>query len=172
MTRVGHLVRRFAGSVRARPLDAADVELVRRTLEPGELVCWERLGRADRAESVATARAVMRALGPDPDPVWVAAALVHDVGKTDAGLGVIGRSAATMVATVAGSTRVRAWTGPVGRYVNHDELGSEQLRRAGARPVAVAWAAAHHRPERWPDTGIPPEMCKILAAADGEPVPR
>jgi hypothetical protein len=46
------------------------------------------------------------------------------------------------------------------------------LRAAGARPEAVAWAAAHHRRVLWPDTGIPPEICQILAAADGEPSPR
>ncbi len=172
MTRAGHLVRRFVGSLRARPLSEADLELVRDVLRPEELACWEGLGRADRAESVATARAALVALGPGADPRWIAAALVHDVGKAETTLGVLGRSAATVSATIGGERRARTWAGRFGRYVNHDELGAERLRRAGARPEAAAWAAAHHRPALWAASGIPPEICRILARADGEPFRR
>ena len=59
MTRVGHLAARFAGSLRARPLDRADLAFVRQYLPPEELDCWERLGSADRAESLATARTAL-----------------------------------------------------------------------------------------------------------------
>jgi putative nucleotidyltransferase with HDIG domain len=172
MTRAGHLVRRFAGSVRPRPLDAADLSFVRDALRPEELACWERLGRADRAESVATARATIAVLGPDADARWVAAALLHDVGKAETALGPVGRSSMTVAAAIAGHDRARRWHNTAGRYVNHDELGAERLRAAGVRTEAAEWAAAHHRPERWPATGIPPEICAILAAADGEPSPR
>lgn len=168
MTRMGHLGKRFAGSVRARRLDAADEAFVRRALRPAELECWERLGRADRAESVRTARGALEALGPDADPTWVAAALLHDVGKAQTGLGAVGRAGATVVAALAGHARARAWPNAIGRYVNHDELGAQRLHEAGARPEAVAWAAAHHRRDRWPATGIPPAVCEALAAADGE----
>ena len=144
MTRMRHLAARFAGSV------------------------WESLGRADRAESVATARGTLAALGPDADPTWLAAALLHDVGKAQTGLGAVGRACATVAAGVAGHRRARAWPGRAGRYVNHDELGARRLREAGARPEVVAWADAHHRRERWPATGIPVAICEVLAAADGE----
>jgi putative nucleotidyltransferase with HDIG domain len=167
MTRAGHLVGRFVGSLRPRRLDDADLGLVRSVLRPGELACWERLGRADRAESVATARA----LGPDAEPTWVAAALLHDVGKAETTFGPFRRAAAAAIAMVAGSRRARSWANGVGRYVTHDELGAARLRAAGARPEVVAWAAVHHRPDRWPATGIAPEICKQLAAADGEPSP-
>ncbi|MDQ1462427.1 MAG: hypothetical protein QOI08_3911 [Actinomycetota bacterium] len=168
MTRAGHLVARFLGSLRPRRLDGADLDLVRSVLRPGELACWERLGRADRAESVATARA----LGADAEPTWIAAALLHDVGKAETSFGPLRRAGATAIAMVGGPRRVRSWSNGVGRYVNHDELGSARLREAGARPEAVAWAAAHHRRDRWPATGIAPEICERLAAADGEPAPR
>jgi putative nucleotidyltransferase with HDIG domain len=172
MTRAGHLARRFFGSWRVAPLDDAERELVHGSLNPGELKCWERLGPADRQESVATARAARHELGPDPDARWVAAALVHDVGKAETDLGPVGRSVATVVAAIAGPRRVRTWNGRIGRYLNHDELGAARLRAAGARPEAAAWAAAHHRRALWPGTGIPPEICEILARADGEPDPR
>jgi putative nucleotidyltransferase with HDIG domain len=172
MTRVGHLAQRFFGSVRVAPLDPAENELVHGFLNPGELSCWERLGPADRQESVATGRATLRALGTDTETKWVAAALVHDVGKAETNLGPVGRSVATVVAAIAGHRRVRAWNGRIGRYLNHDELGAQRLREAGARPEAAAWAGAHHRRALWPATGIPPEICEILAAADGEPLKR
>ena len=172
MTRVGHLAARFAGSLRARPLDRADLAFVRQYLRLEELDCWERLGPADRAESLMTARTTLGVLGPDGDPIWIAAALLHDVGKADSGLRSGGRALATLTAGLVGHGRARAWTNAVGRYVNHDELGAQRLRQAGARAEAVAWAAAHHRRPRWPATGIPPEICEILAAADGEPLQR
>jgi putative nucleotidyltransferase with HDIG domain len=175
MTRVAHLVRRFGASVRPRPLAASDLAFVRDTLRPEELACWERLGPADRAESVATARALVAGLdaaGETIEPRWVAAALLHDVGKAATGLGVIGRSLATVVATIAGPRRARTLPGVFGRYVTHDELGAQVLRAAGARSEAVAWAAAHHRPACWDASGIPPGICRVLAAADGEPSPK
>jgi putative nucleotidyltransferase with HDIG domain len=169
MTRARHLAARFAGSLRARRLGRAELELVRESLRPGELACWERLGRADRAESLATARAAREALGPDADPVWIAVALLHDVGKAETRLGSVGRAWATLTAGMFGHRRARTWPGQIGRYVNHDELGAQRLRQAGARTEAIAWAAAHHRRSRWAATGIPPGICEILAAADGEP---
>ncbi len=173
MTRAGHLVTRFTSSLRPRPLVAADLDFVQRTLTPAELSVWERLGPADRAESVATGRAAEAALGPDPEARWIAAALLHDVGKTETRLGPFGRSAATVIAAVGGHERVRRWPNPVGRYVDHDELGAQLLQAAGARPEAVIWARTHHRPDLWPAAAtplVPLPICQILALADGEPV--
>jgi hypothetical protein len=172
MTRAGHLVRRFAGSLRVRPLTDGDVAFVRGVLSEGELACWERLGPADRAESVATARAAIDALGRDVEERFVAAALLHDAGKAGTPLRTAGRSIATVVAAVAGHPRVRAWDNAVGRYVDHDTRGARLLASAGARPEAVAWAEAHHRPAMWHETGIPPAICAALAAADGAPYRR
>ena len=174
MRRVAHLVSRFFGSLRPRALDPETLAWVERTLEPGELYVWEGLGAADRAESVAVARRLDAA-----DSTWTAAALLHDAGKQASGYGPIGRSVVTAVAACAGSTTVRAWAaetnrvrGRMGRYAAHDQIGSELLAVAGARPAVIAWAQAHHRPDRWRATGIPPEVCRALAAADGEPLPR
>ncbi len=113
------------------------------------------------------------ALGPDADPRWIAAALLHDVGKTETRLGPFGRSAATVIAAVGGHRRVRRWSNPVGRYVDHDELGAQLLQAAGARPEAVIWARTHHRSDLWSTATVPLvplPVCKILALADGEAV--
>lgn len=166
--RVRHLSGRFFGSLRARPVDATDLAWVQHVLTPAEFAIWDTLGRADRAESVAVGRRVAAALGPAVDERWLAAALLHDVGKTDARLGTVGRAGATAIAAVASHGRARRWTNRIGVYVTHDDRGAARLEAAGARPEAVAWARVHHRPALWPATGIPADLCEVLAVADGE----
>jgi hypothetical protein len=168
MSRVAHLTMRFFETVRPRPVDEADRAWVRRVLSPEELTVWETLCAADRAESIAVARRTAQAIGPDCDDRYLAAALLHDVGKTDAQLGPIGRAGATVVAGMVSHGRARRWSNRVGRYIAHDDRGAVRLTAAAARPEAAAWAGAHHRRERWAATGIPLEICEVLAAADGE----
>jgi hypothetical protein len=174
--RARHLTRRYFSSLGARSLDDATGAWVAASLEPGEQRVWSGMGRADRAEAVAVARR-FEADGPiDPAHAreWRAAALLHDAGKQCSGYGTFGRVVATVVIAVAGSTRARAWAdgrgvrSRLGRYAAHDDLGAALLDDAGARPAVVAWAAAHHRPERWPGTGLPANVCRALADADGE----
>jgi hypothetical protein len=173
LDRLGHLTSRFFGSVRAKPVPPADVAWVRSVLTAEEFAMWERLGRADCAESVAVGRDVQRRIGAADGP-WIAAALLHDVGKVEARLGSVRRSLATVVAGVVGHDRVRrwrsrpGWRGRIGRYIAHDDLGAALLHSAGARPQAVYWAKVHHRPERWDGRTIPAETCRALARADGE----
>jgi hypothetical protein len=181
--RVAHLVSRFFGSLRPRALDAETIAWVERMLEPGELHVWEGFGPADRAESVAVARRFEigredDAVRMSADPVWTAAALLHDAGKQGSGYGPIGRAVATVVIALAGNDKARLWAvtgGPVrariGRYAAHDKIGAELLTVARARPAVIAWAGAHHRPGLWSSTGFPSPVCRALAVADGESVP-
>jgi hypothetical protein len=168
--RVAHLAGRFVTSLRPRRVDDADRLWVQHVLAPAELACWDRLGTADRAESVGVARRTAQALGPDGDTRWLAAALLHDIGKTATDLGTIGRAAATVAAAVASHGRARHWGNAWGRYVAHDDLGAAVLEAAGpgVRPEVIAWARVHHRPEQWAVSGIPADICALLARADGE----
>jgi hypothetical protein len=172
--RVRHLATRYVSSVSARTLDDDTTAWVLGSLEPGERTVWAGMSRADRAEGVAVARAYAASTGDDAGPRR-AAALLHDAGKQVSGYRTFGRVLATLVIAAAGKTRARGWaqgTGSIrsriGRYAAHDDLGAELLGSAGARPEVAAWAAAHHRPERWHDTGMPESVCRELAEADGE----
>jgi HD domain-containing protein len=168
MNRAAHLTTRFVTSLRPRTVDGGDRAWVQVVLTPPELAVWETLGRADRAESVAVARRAATALGPGADPRWLAAALLHDAGKTRARLGTVARVAATVVAGAVGHRRARRWPNRIGRYIAHDDAGAAMLAAAGARPEVAAWAGAHHCPDRWPETGIRADICDVLAVADGE----
>lgn len=112
-----HLARRFVGSLSPRPLDPADDAWARSHLLAGERALWQRLSRADRKHAAGVAREVVRRLGPGTSRQVIAAALLHDVGKVDAGLGTFGRVVAT-VAWAREHHRAEAdWTvpAPVGR---------------------------------------------------------
>jgi hypothetical protein len=175
--RPGHLVARFFSSLVPLPVRAPDREWVARVLRPEELDLWSHLSLADRRESVGVARRTEAALaGTDyaGDTRWLAAALLHDVGKLDARFGPVRRTVATAAAAVLGARTVEGWVDKSGfvrrcaLYVFHDQLGADRVKIAGGRAEAALWAEAHHRPAIWDATGIPPEVVVALAAADGE----
>ena len=157
LSHAAHLVRRFFGSLSPVGPSSDDETWVAGVLLPGELELWRRMAGPDRRHAVGVARRV----GTDaPRPV-VAAALLHDVGKVEAGLGTFGR----VVATVAGRRAV-ARDGRFGRYLRHDAIGAELLRAAGSDPLTIAWAAEHHLPpSRWT---VPAEVGAALKAADDD----
>jgi len=159
---------------------AADRAWVAGVLQPEELELWSHLSRADQRESVGVARRTAEALqgtSHDGDSRWLAAALLHDVGKLDARFGPVRRAVATAVAAVVGPRIVEGWVDKSGfprrcaLYVLHDELGADRVRIAGGRREAALWAQAHHRPAIWDETGLPHSVLVALAAADGERTP-
>jgi hypothetical protein len=158
-----HLARRFFGALDPRGADPEAEAWARDHLLPGEAALWARQSGPDRRHAVAVAREVVAAIGPRADRPVVAAALLHDVGKVEAGLGTLARVPATLLGMLFGRER---WGGRLGAYLRHDAVGADLLRRAGAAPLTVAWAAEHHLPpERWT---LPAEVAGALKAADGD----
>jgi HD domain len=177
MTRVKplHLVERFFRALWPGPPRPRDVAWVQSILEPGELTLWRELPNHDRRYSIRVAKQVEAGLAGTEhagESRWLAAALLHDVGKLDAGLGVVGRSVATVVGASAKKARIDLWTsrpgfrGRVGRYLRHDERGAARIRSVGGRDEAARWALAHHRRDRWPASGVPTPVAEVLEAAD------
>jgi len=152
----GHLARRFFGMLRPGGPKAADDEWAHAQLLPAEADLWRRMRGADRRHAVGVAREVERALGAEATRPVLAAALLHDVGKIESGLGVYGRTIATLCGMIAGRETAKAWTQSrgftrrVGLYLLHPELGGDLLGIAGSDRVTEAWAREHHRPpEEW-----------------------
>lgn len=173
-----HLVGRFVRSLWPMPPRGADVAWVESVLTPAELALWSSQQTADRRESIAVARRVRDRLSGtvyDGEPVWLAAALLHDVGKRDSRLGTIRRTLATIAGMLGGSAVQRAWSqerglrGRVAGYLRHPEIGADVIEVAGGRAEVVEWAGAHHRPESWANlSAVPEEVALVLGAADGE----
>lgn len=155
-----HLARRFLGSLRPGGPSRRREGWVATVLTPAEHRLWRRMSGPDRRHAVVVARRVDRALGGADRPV-LAAALLHDVGKAEAGLGVLGRVAAT-----ASSLAGRRPGGAMGAYLRHAEVGAGLLEEAGSDPVTVVWAREHHLPpDRWT---LPADVAAVLKAADDD----
>ena len=166
-----HLVKRFFGSVPIGP-SAGDQAWVLEQLLEGERDVWRKMGRADRRHAAGVARRVEVALGHEATRPVLAAALLHDCGKTVSGLGTYGRVIATLSGKMAGLDQAVAWTETtgftrrVGLYLEHPRLGAELLGLAGSAPLTVAWTAEHHLPpERWT---VPVEIAQVLKDADDD----
>jgi hypothetical protein len=163
-----HLAVRFAGSLSPIGPAAEEESWARSLCLPGEQALWARMSAADRRHAVAVAHRVavdLRGEETAGRPV-LAAALLHDVGKVDAGLGAFGRVGATVTAVVLGRARAAAWPGRVGRYLRHAERGGELLDAAGSDPLTATWAREHHLPaERWT---LPRRVADALKAADDD----
>jgi hypothetical protein len=167
-----HLTRRFFGSLRPGGPRQREDEWACAQLLPAEVDLWRRMRGADRRHAVGVAREVERSLGAEATRPVLAAALLHDVGKIESGLGVYGRVIATLCGLIAGRetakvwTRTRGFTRRVGLYLLHPDLGGDLLGMAGSDPLTEAWAREHHRsPDSWT---IDPQIAAVLKAADDD----
>jgi len=95
VARAAHLTKRFVGSLRPARLSSDDAVWAAEQLLPAERELWAQMSPADRRHALGVARDVERRLGVEATRAVLAAALLHDVGKIDAGLGTYGRVMAT-----------------------------------------------------------------------------
>jgi putative nucleotidyltransferase with HDIG domain len=152
---LGHLTSRFFEVLTASPLQAAEADDVRSWLSPGQSwLFFSQEGPDQRHGFEAAGVARSRGL----DAIGVRAALLHDVGKRHARLGVLGRTFASLAikARLPLTTRWRL-------YRDHGELGARELRVVGSEPLVVDFARYHHdsRPP-----GVPQDTWEVLQSAD------
>lgn len=151
-----HLVRRFFDVATARPLTGSERHQVEAWLPPLLRGIFFEQPNHDQRHGHTAARAVIAA-GFDHQDV-VTAALMHDVGKRHARLGLIGRS----VASVLILARVRL-PERMAAYRDHGLIAARELGDVGAPSLAIDFALHHHG--KRPQT-IPPEIWGALVAAD------
>jgi hypothetical protein len=125
---IAHLARRFRGSLSDDPPPLDDVRWAERHLTPIEVAMWRRMSNPDRRHHVEVTRRFLERR-PEATRAEIAGALLHDVGKLDAGLGTFGR----VVATVVGPRTDR-----FRRYHDHEVIGAGWLEAAGSDPDTVA----------------------------------
>ena len=130
------------------------------------------MSNPDRRHAIGVARRVEDALGAEATDPILAAALLHDSGKSVSHLRTYGRVVATLSAKVAGHEMATAWsetrgfTRRVGLYLEHPRLGGDLLAIAESDPLTIAWTREHHAPEE--DWTVPLEIGRVLKAADDD----
>ena len=158
-----HLARRFVTSLRPTPPSAGEDAWAVSNLLPGESVLWHRMSGPDRRHAVGVGRSAEARLGGSGSRAVVAAALLHDVGKIEAGLGTVARAGVTALALVIGPESL---AGRAALYVQHPSLGASLLAAAGSDPLTVAWALEHHLArDQWT---VPRAVGDALKAADDD----
>jgi hypothetical protein len=127
MSSVAHLAKRCAGSLSRRAPDPADEQWAKGWMTPWEIALWRRMANVDRRHAIQVARrfAELRSTATRDE---MAGALLHDVGKLEAGLGTIGR----VLATVVGPRTARFRT-----YHDHEAIGARWLREQGSSAATV-----------------------------------
>jgi hypothetical protein len=122
-----HLVRRWAGSLSRREPAVPDTAWAESQLLASEVDLWRQLSAADRRHAIMVAQRFVAGGGS-----WsrdeIAGALLHDIGKLDAGLGTFGR----VVATIVGPRTHR-----FRRYHDHEQIGADMLATAGSAAATV-----------------------------------
>lgn len=170
-----HRSRRFFGSMRPGPPSIADVEWALSCLSEREQRLFKQMSNPDQRHAVRVGRRVEEAYGSldqavVPVEVALTAALLHDVGKTEAKLGTYGRTIATLSGVVGGLDLAEIWqdktgfTRKVGLYLRYGIIGAEMLQLAGSDERVIAWSLEHHLPEdAWT---VPLEFGRLMAEAD------
>ena len=154
-----HLTRRFFGSWRAGWPTPQQQRFVTTVLDGPAAQLFFAQAAMDQTHAVAVASAVSAAAPGRSD--LVRAALLHDVGKTTSGLGVIGRSLASVLAILRLPT-----PGRLGGYLKHGPRGADLLAASGESGIVVAFAR-HHRSSQ-PPSGVSATDWAVLRRADHE----
>jgi putative nucleotidyltransferase with HDIG domain len=116
-------------------------------------------GDADQRHGYYAALSVVAAGVADRDVI--AAALLHDVGKRHARLGIVGRSLASVLILLRLPLGER-----LAAYRDHGIVGARELAGVGAPALAIDFAMHHHGSR--PPT-IKPEIWELLVQADQPP---
>lgn len=127
-----HLAKRFFRSLTARKISDEETIWVSSFLMHEEMRLWSQQMRIDQLHSIHIAKRFC-VLMPGASREEVAAALLHDVGKIDAHLGVLARVLATIL-----PNRVAQIMPRLGAYVDHEAIGVQKLLAIGSSETTVA----------------------------------
>jgi hypothetical protein len=156
MAPLPHLARRFLGTMRHRHLSPAEQTEVAHWLSGPALALFWAQAPSDRRHGLDCARLVTAASPGRPD--LVRAALLHDIGKRRAGLGIIGRALASGLQMLHLPVR-----GRLASYLAHGPSGAEEVEGLGLEPVVAAYTRHHHQGR---PPVIPADDWAVLSAAD------
>ncbi len=165
--RATYRVRQVMWGLRPR-VSEADREEVARWLSPAAQALWQRQSRRDQSHTLRVLRALQR--WGFREPPLMAAALLHDVGKTEAALRlwhrvvwVLGKALSPRLA--AWLARPHGWRRPFWVLAEHPRLGARLAQAAGCDADTV-WLIAHHQDRTVDASPRRQRWLRALQAAD------
>lgn len=135
---------RSVNSSSAHPDDSWATSL----LTPAEAQVFLAMDPRDREHACRVTMHLLRD-HPQAGPELVAAALLHDCGKSVRRYNVVERVLVGLIPNRL--ARALPPIGPIGIRANHPELGARLLAHVGARPRVARLVARHHHPGGDPD---------------------
>lgn len=149
-------LRQFRELLIARPLGANQWEEIEAILSVEEVFLFRRFSPADRQHSYRVMATLRRA--GHQERALLAAALLHDVGKTCQPLRLWERIAGALAELLApglvarwGRGSARGWQRPFVIRAQHGQWGAEMAAAANSNPTAVA--LIRHHQDKPPATG-------------------
>ncbi len=128
MNNILHLAKRFVLSLVPSQVQEIERQWVGSLLSPKEFELWNNMMVQDRRHSVMVARRFVM-FRPTAVQSEIAGALLHDVGKSVARLGIFARVFATLVGPR--TSRLR-------QYHDHEHLGATMLRAIGSDELTLS----------------------------------
>ena len=126
-----HLVSRVFGAISSASPLSEDLAEVESLLLNGEFLLWQKLPMMDQRHSIAVLHRFLK-LRPGATRPELRAALLHDIGKIESNLGVLGR----VVATLVGRRGARFTA-----YHDHEKIGSQMLQNIYSDSVTIRLVA-------------------------------
>lgn len=153
MSQAAYRVRQFFGSLAAllARVSEDDLRQADAHLPPQARLLFRRMSAADQRHSLAVMRALQRA--GQAQPALLAAALLHDVGKSAAWLTPVHRAIIVLLgrfwpAALGWLSREPAsgWRRSFVVQRTHAELGAQWAEQAGCQPASVTLIRRHQEP--------------------------
>ena len=146
-------------------LRPVDDDLAAQYLSPPLFALYRRMRRSERLHSLRVLRDLLAAGHTQPD--LLAAALLHDVGKTRYPFSLPEKVGVVLVKAIAprlyrrwGSSVPEGWRRPFAVSVQHPVWGADMAFHAGASPLTATLIRCHAEP---PPDGLPEETARLLA---------
>ena len=174
MKQARHRLGQFLRYLQDNPLAPADQAEVRQVLAPRLRALFERMTPGEQRHSLRVLRALRAQAEAGALPAGLLeAALLHDVGKTCAPLGLLGRVLVVLARRWLpahslrwGQGQPRGWRRPFVTAAQHPAWGAELCAAAGAGPLAVALVRRHQDPLRSARATPEDDWLALLQQAD------
>lgn len=150
-----------------------DIGLLSEYLTPPQAELFQRMPRCDQRHGLDVFYALRRKQHHDHD--LLAAALLHDVGKSGGGLRLWHRVLIVLIEAIGpqlldrlAEDEPRSWRYPFFVHQHHPELGAELAQAVGCSPVTVELIRRHQEPPASSPFGTrQDELLAALQEADG-----